>query len=219
MESSRKPEVVPDGLVTVATTRRPNQFGSPPVNYSEFENDGTLKFVGDAVVFNDINMSGQALGPGATPPAVVNIAGSTIRAYAFIGTGGTQDELHGSCEILHDYLEGSDIVPHVHWSPTTAGAGDVKWQLSYIWINRGGTAGASTVISVVTAAGGTAWVGHISSFPAISGAGMEIGSRFMYRIFRDPADAADTYGADAVLYDIGIHYQADTVGSRTVTAK
>ena len=189
------------------------------VNFSRVEADGTLVFKGDATVYNDINISGQALGTGAAAPATVDIASSTIKAYAFNGNTATVDELHGTVEILHDYKEGSDIVPHVHWSPATNDAGNVKWQLEYIWINREGTSGASTTISVVTAAGGTAWVGHISSFPAISGVGMEMGSRFMFRIFRDPADAADTYGFDAVLLDAGVHYERDTVGSRTVGAK
>jgi hypothetical protein len=188
-------------------------------DYTEVEADGTVVFNGDAVVFNDINIPGNSLGIGPSAPAVVAIAGSGILAYAFIGTGVLEDELHGSMEILHDYKEGSDIVSHVHWMPSTADVGNVKWQMEYIWVNRGGTAGASTTIDVTTAAGGTAWVGHISSFPAVSGAGMEMGSRFMFRILRDPADVADTYGFDAVLLDIGVHYERDTVGSRTVAAK
>jgi hypothetical protein len=91
--------------------------------------------------------------------------------------------------------------------------------MEYIWFNRGATAGASATINVITAAGGTAWVGHISSFPAVSGAGMTMGSRFAFRIFRNPADGSDTYAHDAALLDIGVHYEVDTAGSRTVASK
>jgi hypothetical protein len=188
-------------------------------DYTGIEVDGTLRFVGDATVFNDINISGNSLGVGPTSPGTVALVGSGILTYAFIGTGVQVDELHGSVEILHDYLEGSNIVPHVHWMPTTSDVGNVKWQMEYMWVNRGGTAVASTTTSVVTAAGGTAWVGHISNFPAVSGAGMGMGSRFAFRIFRDPADGSDTYAFDAALLDIGIHYEVDTVGSRTVGSK
>jgi hypothetical protein len=214
---------IADGAGDLSAGWVPEQLGSHKFgsasHHTQFEADGTMKAVGDATTFNDINISGNSLGVGPAAPSVVAIAGSGILSYAFIGTGVLSDELHGSMEILHDYKEGSNIAPHVHWMPSTADVGDVKWQMEYIWVNRGGTAGASTTIDVTTAAGGTAWVGHISSFPAVSGAGMEMGSRFMFRIFRNPADGADTYGFDAVLLDIGVHYERDTVGSRTVAAK
>ena len=41
----------------------------------------------------------------------------------------------------------------------------------------------------------------------------------MFRIFRDPADAADTYAHDAAILDVGIHYEKDTMGSRGITTK
>jgi hypothetical protein len=188
-------------------------------DYTGIEADGTVRFLGDATVFNDINISGNSLGVGPVAPGTVALVGSGILTYAFIGTGVQVDELHGSVEILHDYEEGSEIVPHVHWMPTTNDAGNVKWQMEYIWFNRGATAGASATISTVAAAGGTAWVGHISSFPGISGVGMEMGSRFSFRIFRDPADGSDTYEHPVALLDIGIHYEVDTIGSRTVGSK
>jgi len=188
-------------------------------DYTEIEADGTIKCAGDATTFNDINISGLALGTGPAAPSIISLNSTGVLAYAFIGTGVLADELHGSIEALHDYLEGSDIVPHVHWCPTTNDAGDVKWQLEYIWISRTGTITGSTTIDVTTAAGGTAWVLKRSDFPAVSGANRQIGDRFMFRIFRDPADLADTYGFDAAILDVGIHYQKDTMGSRGVTTK
>ena len=69
------------------------------------------------------------------------------------------------------------------------------------------------------AAGGTAWALRRSDFPTISGTNHQIGDRFLFRIFRDPADAADTYGFDAAILDVGIHYEKDTMGSRGITTK
>jgi len=188
-------------------------------DYTEIEADGTIKCAGGATTFNDINISGLALGTGPAAPAVIAINGTGILTYAFIGTGVLADELHGSLENLHDYLEGSDIVPHVHWCPTTADAGNVKWQIEYIWISRTGTITTSTTIAVTTAAGGTAWTLKRSDFPTVDGTGRNIGDRFMFRIFRDPADAADTYAHDAAILDVGIHYEKDTMGSRGITTK
>jgi hypothetical protein len=122
-------------------------------------------------------------------------------------------------EILHNYREGSDIIPHVHWCATTTGAGNVVWQLEYAWINGGGTITTSTTVTVTVAT--TTVVGQEvrTSFGAISGTGKTMGGRFVFRLFRDPAHASDTYGADAATMDFGIHYEIDTVGSRTVTGK
>lgn len=188
-------------------------------NFSQIEADGTIRNVGDATTWNDINVSGLSLGTGPVAPSVINVSATGILTYAFIGTGVLADELHGSLETLHDYLEDSDIVPHVHWMPTTTDAGDVKWQLEYIWWPRNGVVPAGTTITVTTAAGGVAWTAHRSDFPTITGAGKNIGDRFMFRIFRDPADVADTYGFDAAILDVGIHYQKDTLGSRQVAVK
>lgn len=189
------------------------------VNFTRVEADGTVVFKGGATTFNDINISGLALGTGPAAPAIIAIAGTGILAYAFIGTGVLADELHGSIETLHDFLEGSDIIPHVHWMPSTNDAGDVKWQLEYIWISRTGTVTVSTTIDVTVAAAETAWTLNRADFPTIDGAGRQIGDRFMFRIFRDPADVADTYGFDAAIMDFGIHFERDTLGSRQVATK
>jgi hypothetical protein len=95
----------------------------------------------------------------------------------------------------------------------------VKWQLEYSWVNQNETAPVSTTISIIQAAGGTAWVHKLAEFPVISGQSKKIGSVIEFRIYRDPNDAADTYPNDAALKNIGIHYQDDLPGSRSRTAK
>lgn len=51
------------------------------------------------------------------------------------------------------------------------------------------------------------------------GAGKTIGSRFVFNLFRDPADAQDTYGADVAITDVGTHYEIDSIGSRQMLIK
>lgn len=188
-------------------------------NYSEFESDGTLVFNGDAVVWNDINFPGMDLGVGVTPPDMIEFyGGGGIFGRAFDGSANTE-QLFGEGELLHGYKEGTDISFHIHWMPTTADAGNVKWQLTYNWLNDTATGGAPTTISVTSAAGGTAWKHHKTNFADISGLGKTIGSQFHFRLFRDPTDGADTYAHDAGVLSVGIHYEIDTVGSRLVTTK
>lgn len=164
--------------------------------------------------WNDINMPANALTLGAAAPDSITLFGSGgIKGLGFNGNA-TEESVHGAAELLHGYIEGTNIDFHVHWMPTTADAGNVKWQLEYSWMNMDGTFSAPTTISVVIAAGGTAWVHKVTDIGEISGAGKEIISAFVFRLFRDPADEDDTYAADAALIQAGIHYQVDTLGSR-----
>ena len=188
-------------------------------DYLEVEADGTAVFHGEAVVWNDLNFPAFALGTAASAPDLVAFLGAgSLKILGFDGNA-TAEMLYGSGEILHDWKEGTDLCPHMHWTPTTADAGVVKWQLEYAWVDVGGTTGPAETISFTQTAGGTAWVHRFGDFPGISGTGHHIGSTFMFRVFRNPADSADTYPADAGLFNFGLHYQSDTVGSRTEEAK
>lgn len=189
-------------------------------NYTEVEADGTIKFNGDATVWRDDNFSAVSLGVGASPPDSIALNGGAIYVKAFDGAAITE-QLFFSTEYNHEAKNGADIVFHVHWSPTTAGAGNVKWQLTYQWVNVDGSfAGAETTISVVQAAGGVAWSANKIAFPTVIGTGKTIGSQIVGRFFRDPTDAADTYAADAAITGtFGIHYELDTVGSRQILTK
>jgi hypothetical protein len=207
----------PDRTAQVVGTA---MFGEDTTNFSEFESDGTLKFNGNATVWRDDNIAGVALGVGATPPDLIQLNSGTIYVRAFDGATITE-QLFGAAEINHDYKEESNLQFHIHWSPTTNNAGDVKWQLTYQWIEVDGSfSGAETTISVTQAAGGTAWSANKVLFPDISGTGHAIGSQLVFRLFRDPTDAADTYGDDAAITGtFGFHYEIDTIGSRQITTK
>lgn len=189
-------------------------------NRTSFEEDGTMVANGDATTWNDINLSALSLRIGATAPTLKAINGTTIYGLAFSGTGPTE-EVFGSLEILHDYKEGSTIYPHIHWFPSTTAIGNIKWNMDYMWINRGGVmTGAATLSQTVTTSG-VAWQMEFTNFApsGLSGLGKTMGGRFVFRIYRNAADAVDTYGADAFISDFGLHVCSDTLGSRTVTTK
>lgn len=195
-----------------------NKYGGE-ADYTEFETDGTMVARGAATTWNDVNISlVPPAGQSSALPAVIAINGDAyLDCYAFSGTNSTPDEIHGSIEVLHDYKEGSDIVFHVHWAPTTAAIGNVKWQLRFAWFNPLGIP-AGVTQTVVDTTSGIAWQEQNSSF-IISGVGKTMGSRFIFCLFRDPVDALDTYAANVAAYDMGIHYEKDTLGSRQITTK
>jgi len=190
-------------------------------NYALFENgttNGFLSFTGTSRAWKDLAIGGASLGAGASAPDMVAYNATNIMLRGFDG-GATLEQLYDSLEIQHDYAEGTNITPHLHWLPSTAGAGDVKWQLEYTIIRGSTVVVAPTTVSVTTSTTSTAWVEFISNFTAITGTNVKIGDQLLFRLFRNPADAADTYGADAVITTIGFHYLADTIGSRTISTK
>jgi len=188
-------------------------------NYTKIEADGTVEFNGDATVVEDVNFEAILLARAAAAPDQISIFGSgNIQGLAFDGNNRVE-ALFGGGEIPHAYKEGSNLAPHIHWMPTTANAGNVKWFLEYNWQLNANTFGAPTTVSIVDAATGTAWDNIQTDIASISGTGMLFNSHFVFRLYRDPNDAEDTYPDDAVLLSIGLHYEIDTVGSRTVNTK
>jgi len=171
-----------------------------------------------ATEWNDINISVDSMASvGATILDVIAIGSNNLKG--FVGTGVVVQQADGTLELLHDYKEGSDIHPHIHWMPNDNTAGNVKFSLGYRWFNREDVMSAETVITVTQAAGGTQYQHNTAVFPTITGTGKGIGSRFVYRLFRNPADAADTYGNHAIALDFGLHYECDSQGSRQVLIK
>ena len=141
-------------------------------------------------------------------PGVVTVGPSGgVKSFGFDG-GASTEELFYHLDVQHDYVSGTDMIFHVHWTPSTATEGDVKWQIEYQWVEAGGTWPAPTAASSTVAAGTVAWADKRADF-TISGTGHTYNSRILFRLFRNPADVADTYAGDAVLTSVGLHYSAN----------
>lgn len=165
----------------------------------------------------DINIGGVALAKAASnQPDIIALNGTSVITYALRGTTGI-DELHGSFELQHDYQEGTDIWPHLHWYPDTTGTENVILNLDYcIFQESGNTTGT---LSVTTAAPGVAWQGVFSEFGVISGSDFKIGAQIHLRLWRDAGATGDTYGGNAAIGTLGIHCIVDSLGSMTKRAK
>lgn len=161
---------------------------------------------------------------GSKDPGFDVFAGG-VRAYAFDPS--TLEEVFVTAQVPHDYVEGSDVHPHVHWSPKTAGTGLVGWGLEYTYAARGsvfpsvGTVYTNTPIPAPP--GGTlAANGHyLSTFGALPGSALTISWVLLGRLFRDATGAgtADTYAADVFGLSFDIHYLSTGDGSRGEAAK
>jgi hypothetical protein len=174
----------------------------------------------DEVVWDDLRIPGTSVRLGASAPDLVAFLGAGGLLLPAFDGGATLEQVYFTIQMPHGYKLGTDITPHVHWTPTTAGAGNVKWNLEYSWSDTGATFPAATTIAVTDAAGGTAWEHTKSFFPAIDGSGItKVSSMLVCRLFRDPSDGADTYGADASFSEFDFHYQIDTIGSQQPSSK
>lgn len=159
-------------------------------------------------------------GGGSNPPTWTQIqddgAGSVgVWGYAF-DDATSDDEVWVQVQLPHGWVEGSDIEPHIHWTPPTAAAGQVVWKIEYTWCNVGDVIPTTTTITTdggYDSTNSTALEHLIAGFPTVSGTGKEVSSMFLARIYRDVSDANDTYAADAFLLSFDIHIKKNSIGS------
>lgn len=100
--------------------------------------------------------------------------------------------------------------------------GVIKFYMDYVWgnVDSTGTIAETTVSGTITRIANAGIANNaILSFGTISGIGKTISSVFMARIYRNPADVADTFGVSTWLKSADIHYECDTIGSRQIINK
>ena len=198
-----------------------------PVNKVTISSSGDILLGGDATVWDDLRiLYGVVDVPGGTDPDVISWqsggSGATFKVYAFA----KGDEFFFTQQLPHDYKEGSDLYPHVHWTPGPRGneenGNTVQWRLDYTIADHDTAFGASQTVALPDVCMGTDHVHHKSNAGTISGAGLHISSQLQGRFYRWN-DASDTWagtGNDLPIFlELDFHYTRDSMGSRTITAK
>lgn len=137
-----------------------------------------------------------------------------LKTWVFPNSG-TAD-VHFDFQLPHGWWQGTDIKPHIHWAPSSTNTGNIKWFLEYAWANYLGVfTSTPATISVIQAASGTIDKHDIAAFDAIDGTGKELSSVLVCRLYRNPADADDTFTGDAAYLSADAHIQFDRpAGSR-----
>lgn len=171
-------------------------------------------------LWDDLRFPAQGINPagGAQPPAVDT-------ADPFAGTllfeASATNIITGVAQMPHTWKEGSAIEPHIHWCPTSNGAGDVAWRFSYQVANRQATFPGSLTSAgiVVDAADGTTNKHQFHDFPTIDMTGKTISAMIVWKLERVGGDLSDTYAGNARFLELDFHYQKDSEGSRQEQAK
>lgn len=211
---------------TVLTTLAglgPNAWQATNVNLTSWGSMTTNAFITNLMTkWDDLQIPGLSLMVSASPPGLGAFGPSGgLQAFMFDKT--SDEQAYTTGQLLHGYKEGTDIHPHIHFTPVdTASDGsttNIVWGLEYSWANVGDAFAAPTIIYATNVVSATAWAHQIASFPAISGAGKTISSVLNMRPFRDADNTADKYDADAALLQLDIHYLRDSNGSTSELSK
>ena len=165
--------------------------------------------------WDDLRSSATAINP---PGAAADPDVDTSTGLLLFDAGSTE-LVFVAVQMPHGWIEGSTLVPHVHWMKTTAEAGDVSWRMRYRYANAGDVFSAwsspVTVSSVVpgTPDNDTAEKHLISTFGDLSIPTGRLSMMMIFEIARIGGAAEDTYGADATLLEFDVHYQRNQPGS------
>jgi len=168
------------------------------------------------ISWDDVYPSAVSVGGGANVPSFTAYTGNLL-AYEFNGTGPTTKELQIEFQLPHSRKDNSNIVPHIHlYIPDDATGGTIEFGLEYEWsdVNDTGAITTSTVYGTVvrTASQGIAR-NQILSFGELDGDGKGLSSIVSCRLFRNPADATDTFEESVWLKSADIHVQKTWLGS------
>lgn len=210
------------------TTGKTARFGGD-LDYAEFEDDGTLTFIGGATVWDDLRIvPGSFDRPGVSDPTLV--------AYA-VGGGGVSTYLYQfninnlasfSCQIPHGYKVGSDIYVHIHWTPGARGVAEsgntVGWKIDYSWASIGDAFGAMATVDLSDACDGVSHKHQMTDDVVIAGTAKNISSMLLCNVKRTDTGTDDTWATNTsgnlpLLLEIDFHFECDTVASRKRASK
>lgn len=158
------------------------------------------------------------------PAQGINPAGQTdapsIDTTTFPGTllfdPASINLIAGVAQMPYAWAGGTAIRPHVHWSKSTSAAGGVVWEWCYSVADVAGTFGAYSAWIPATDKvpdSDTAAKHALASFPEISMTGKKESTMIAWQIRRNVAATADTYAANARLWEFDFHYQLCKFGT------
>jgi hypothetical protein len=148
-------------------------------------------------------------------------SGATFKVYKFQ----SGDEVFFTCQLPHSYKEGTDIKPHIHWTPCDRGneesGNTVNWKLDYSWANTNGTFSSSSTASMQGTCSGTDDKHEYSLDGSITGTSKAISSMLVCRLYRDTGDtwAGITEAQGPALLEFDLHFQIDDRGSQEEITK
>ena len=159
---------------------------------------------------DNVVMLNLGQGGGVAEPDFISFIGS-MKQWAFDRSN--IEELYITFHIDHDYNPDTSIFPHVHWSPSNANSGVVRWGLE-MSVAKGHSQEAftsTTTIYIEQESGSIDRLHNVAEQASgiLGGGVLEPDAILICRIFRDATHANDTYNSDAFALSVDLHYQVD----------
>ena len=208
-----------DGAVRIG-----DSSAGAPTNYTEFEPDGTIKFNGDATVFNDIVVPlSSARVPASNAPNWESFIGN-LNAYTY----GLNDFQEFSTELAHSYKSGSTIQFHVHGAVngTDGTERKIKVEIEYTIADVPAENGFGDVYPATTTIDGEltipASTTDLTAFSIDVGddtTGNFVQGAIVKGRVRRIASTGTEPASNPFFTEVGIHIESDTIGTRTATSK
>ena len=151
---------------------------------------------------------------GPSEPVLTNYRNG-IYLFAFLPE--INQEAFGTAHIDHDYALGTELFPHFHYSVGDTETGTIRWGIEYTHARRfddtGNTVfGPTNIIYVEQAINGVAYTHYVAQPTpgnGIQGAGINIDTVILLRVFRDAEHENDTYSGIAYGITLDLHYQCE----------
>jgi hypothetical protein len=155
-------------------------------------------------------------GTGPSDPTFATYTGTVLRAYQF--SASTEQDVFVVFHIPHDYVPGTAIYFHTHWSNAAAvpNTGNVVWGFDYTFA-RGFSQDAFPAVTTTTvtqASSATRYMHQIAETTAQSIPNLEVDGLILCRAYRKAADAADTCTDAVFLHTLDIHYQSSNLATK-----
>lgn len=194
-------------------------------NGVRFDKGHGLTYIGSAVEYNDLTpipLLTQRVG-ASNNPTLSSMIGNIYQLTFAVG-----DYVFGAYELTHEYVEGADIYPHVHWATNGTDTSDryAKYEIEYSISNHKESAPFDALFPATQLATGetlipanTGSLAHIlTPLTTISGSGLKIGSYILYR-FRRIAASSTAPTSNPFCINLGFHITVNTLGSRAIGTK
>lgn len=159
---------------------------------------------------------------GANAPTLTRLVrdsgGTSTGVYAFLFPNNVSKEVFFTIQLPHGYVNGTDIVPHIHWSAENhTSTGTVRWGLEYAISTPAAVIPTTTTILLdipvdTTVSGADRGKQLMSNFAAITGTGMVDSSLIMCRLYRD-VTVGSNLGVGAFALSFDFHIQLENYGS------
>ena len=195
------------------------EFGGDD-DYSEFEEDGTLKFNGDGAVWVDIDFPIVARTAQAGQPTPATLIGNLIAPPWAVN-----DYFDGQGqEFIHGWDEGSEVSWHVHvYQEADATDSYLNWQVEYTWANVSQTGEDVPATTTITSGdhlipGGSGLKFFIIPIDTFTPTDGKITAHAKPRLTRIASSGAAP-SANPYCEMLQLHVLCDTVGSRNISTK